>query len=368
MDYALALFLLAHGLLHLAGFSKAFSIGTDAQIHHSISKRAGIFWLAASFLLVASAWLVLFAKDFWWQPALAGIVLSQILIIAAWQDAKWGTALNTITLLIIIPAIGAWSFESRFKKDVAQLLTANTKVNTPDSILTEVDIHSLPEPVQKYIRLTGSIGKPKVKNFHVQFSGQIRKNEQSQWMPFASSQYNFLEHPTRLFFMKATMKHLPVAGYHAYKNSDAFMDIRLLSLFQVQYQSGKEMGIAETVTFFNDMVCMAPATLIDKRISWDSVGTNKVHALFTTNQITVGAWLFFNDKGELINFISEDRFAVQDDGTMKRLSWSTPIRSYKKINGYYLGTSADAIYAYPQGELCYGKFSLTKIEYNAKPK
>jgi hypothetical protein len=106
-----------------------------------------------------------------------------------------------------------------------------------------------------------------VKNFKIEFTGQIRKDEQSEWMPFTSEQYNFLNTSTRLFFLKATMKHLPVAGLHSYKNGNAFMDIRLFSLFKVQYQSGKEMGIAETVTFFNDMCCMAPGSLIDPRIN-----------------------------------------------------------------------------------------------------
>jgi hypothetical protein len=80
-------------------------------------------------------------------------------------------------------------------------------------------------------------------------------------MPFTSEQYNFMDASTRLFFMKAVMKGLPLSGFHSFTNGDAFMDIRLLSLFKVQYQSGKEMGIAETVTFFNDMCCMAPASL-----------------------------------------------------------------------------------------------------------
>lgn len=49
--------------------------------------------------------------------------------------------------------------------------------------------------------------------------------------------------------MKASMNGLPVAGFHSFKGGDAFMDIRLFSIFKVQYQSGAEMGIAETVTF-----------------------------------------------------------------------------------------------------------------------
>ena len=64
------------------------------------------------------------------------------------------------------------------------------------SELSETDIQQLPEPVKKYLRFTGSIGKPKVNNFKIEFTGKIRKNEQSEWMPFTSEQYDFMETPT----------------------------------------------------------------------------------------------------------------------------------------------------------------------------
>jgi hypothetical protein len=228
-----------------------------------------------------------------------------------------------------------------------------------------MDIEHLPEPVKKYIRYTGSIDKPKVNNFKIEFTGKIRKNERSEWMPFTSEQYNFMEIPIRLFFMKAVMKGLPVAGYHHYKNGDASMDIRLLSLLKVQYQDGDQMDKAETVTFFNDMCCMAPATLIDKRISWQEMGENVVKATFTNNGITISADLFFNEVGELINFISYDRYNA-DAG--KILPWATPLRNYKELNGYKLAGYAETIYTYPDRDLCYGTFEVSSIIYNCKDK
>ena len=144
------------------------------------------------------------------------------------------------------------------------------------------------------------------------------------------------------------------------------MDIRLLSLFSVQYQSGKEMGVAETVTFFNDMCCMAPATLIDHRIQWLEVKGNTVNAAFTNNGITITAWLYFNDNGELTNFISDDRYAVAENNTLKKLRWSTPLKDYKKFNEHTLAGYAETIYSYPEGDLSYGNFRLTNIEYNSK--
>ena len=166
--------------------------------------------------------------------------------------------------------------------------------------------------------------------------------------------------------MDATMKHLPVAGYHCFINGTAYMDIRLLSLFRVQYFDGEKMNIAETVTFFNDMCCMAPATLIDKRIKWLETTGNEVKCEFINNGISIFARLYFNDKGELTNFISDDRYGEGDNKTMINLRWATPLKDYKEINGYKIAGFAQTIYTYPEGDFCYGEFLVKNVIYNYK--
>ncbi|MBK8878378.1 MAG: hypothetical protein IPN74_07455 [Haliscomenobacter sp.] len=138
--------------------------------------------------------------------------------------------------------------------------------------------------------------------FILEFEGEIRGNDNAPWMPFTCEQYNFLEHPTRLFFMNARMKGMPVTGYHHFIDGKAVMDIRLFSLFKVQSAEGTEMDTSETVTFFNDMCCMAPATLIDPRIQWLQSDSSRVLASFSNKGITVSAWLHFNEQGDLGQF------------------------------------------------------------------
>jgi len=289
------------------------------------------------------------------------IVIAQILIIYFWQEAKLFTIVNAMFLIVCIVNYARISYYNKYQSDVKAALRQKTYFE--NSVLTEADISQLPEPVKKYLHFTGSVGQPKINNFKVEFTGKIRKDEKSEWMPFTSQQYNFMQIPTRLFFMKAVMKNLPVAGYHCFKNGKASMDIRLLSLFKVQFQDGPEMDLSETVTFFNDMCCLAPAALIDKRITWLEVDGNKVNASFTNNNITVSAWLYFNDEGTLINFISRDRYAA-DAG--KQLPWSTPLVDYQQINGYKLMQNAETIYSYPDRDLCYGTFRLVGVKYNCR--
>lgn len=353
-----------HGLIHLSGFAEAFNIETVNQLSQHISKINGIFWLTCAGLFVGAALLFALKKDLWWMFSLLAVMVSQYLVFTNWSEAKFGTIANAFILVATVIGYGTLSFRNKYKTEVATFL--NQAAFIPDSLLTETDIHHLPEPVKKYLHYTGAIGKPKVKNFKVEFSGQIRKDDQSEWMPFTSEQHNFIDASARLFFMKATMKHLPLTGFHCFKDGNAFMDIRLLSLFKVQYQAGKEMDIAETVTFFNDMCCMAPATLIDKRIVWFDAGGNKVRAKFTNKGMTISAWLQFNDKGELINFISDDRYAASENNTMKRFRWLTPMKEYKTFDGHKLAGYVEAIYAYPHGDMCYGNFRLTNIVYNYK--
>jgi len=362
MRYIFLALIFLHGAIHLMGFAKAFGYARMEQLQAEISRTAGIFWLLASLLFVLSGAALVARADWWSWVAFAAILLSTILVISCWQDAKFGTIANIVILAGAIIGYSTANYHHTYEKEVSNGL--NQTSAHPAGLLTEADLVELPEPVRKYIRYTGAVGKPKVANFKIEFNGKIRKSEQSAWMPFASEQYNFMETSTRLFFLNAVMKGLPVAGFHCFRNGDAFMDIRLLSLFKVQYQSGREMGIAETVTFFNDMCCMAPATLIDKRIEWLESDSTSVKARFSNNGIAITARLYFNEKGELTNFVSDDRYAAGENNTMHRLKWSTPLKEYKLVDGFTLATSAEAIYAYPEGDLCYGTFSLQHITYN----
>ena len=351
-----------HGLIHFMGFSKAFGYGNIIQLTKEISKPLGILWLVTGCSFLLSMLFYNFKKENWVYFALIAVVLSQILIINSWQDAKFGTIANVIVLLVIIIGFFHIKFKNEYKNEVKIGLEESRIM--PKKILSEAEIAYLPEPVRKYIRLTGFIDKPIVNNFRIDFSGKIRDHAKPVWMELTSEQYNFIKTPTRLFYLDAIMKGLPVAGFHCFKNGVAYMDIRLLSIFKVEYQAGKVMDVSETITFFNDMCVMAPGALIDKQIEWLEVVGNKVKASFTNNGITISAWLYFNEKGEMVNFVSEDRSALGINGETIKLKWSTPMRDYKDINGYRLASYAEAIYTYPEGDFTYATFTLKDIGYN----
>ena len=358
MKYIFSIILIMHGLIHFMGFAKAFDYGNSTQITKEISKSMGIFWLIAALLFIIATILFFLKNEYWIYLAIVASIISQFLIFGIWKEAKFGTIANLIIIVVAVLSWTTYNFENSFKKDVKFNLNKSKNVNI--GLLTQNDIQLLPKPVQKYLLYCNVLNKPKVKNIRLIFDGEMREKGKD-WFKFQSVQYNFFDNPTRLFFMKAKMSGTTVQGYHNYQNANASMQVKLFGAFSVVDESGIVMNKAETVTVFNDMCLMAPATLIDNRIQWKTIDDYTVEAVFDNEGFQIKATLTFNEKGQLINFTSDDRYAVSD---MKPYRFSTPIKDNKNFNGINVPTYGEAIWHYPDGAFVYGKFYLKNIEYN----
>lgn len=237
-----------------------------------------------------------------------------------------------------------------------------TKITAPD-IISETDLVHLPMIVQKYLRYVGVIGREKVHNMCVVLSGGIRSNPGESWMKLTSVQYNFFDNPVRVFYIKARKAGIPAIGLHIYKNEKASFIVKLLGLIKIIDAKGEKLNQGETVTVFNDMCLLAPATLISKNIQWKEIDRLSVMARYTNGKITISAKLAFNEKGELINFISNDRYET-DGKKYNNYPWLTPVKGYKEFNGLKLCSEATADFERPEGTYSYAQFIVKEVEYN----
>jgi hypothetical protein len=235
----------------------------------------------------------------------------------------------------------------------------------PPTLVTKADLMYLPPPVQRYLRLADVVGRPRVHNFRVRMHGRFRIGPKASWMPVKGEQHNFIDEPARFFFLHGSMFGIPIQGYHRYVGSTATMDVRAMGLIQVARASGPEMDVGETVTMFNDMCVMAPATLIDPSIEWTGVDDRHARAQFTNAGHTITAELEFNDAAELINFWSDDRYQLSDDGrTAKRVRWSTPMREYTTFGLVRLASAGAAWWHEPGHEYPYIELTFDDVRYN----
>jgi len=258
---------------------------------------------------------------------------------------------------------GPTSFRAQFDRDAAAGLARPIE----EAVVKESDLALHPEPVRHYLRATGVLGKPRVQNYRLHFTGRIRSAPVARWMPFEADQQSFADQPTRLFLMRARMFGVPVEAFHRLINGRATMQVKIAGLIPMVDARGGVMDQSETVTLFNDMCLLAPGTLLDPGIAWEQIDARTVRARFISSGRAISATLLFGDDGLLANFISDDRSRSSPDGkSFTRLRFSTPVRDYRDFGAVRLAAHGEARWMLPEGEFTYGQFDLQGVTYNVK--
>lgn len=125
--------ILLHGLIHLMGFVKAFGLAEISELTLPVSSKWGALWLAACLIFITSGIQYFCSSDLWWITGIIGVILSQVLIIAFWQDARFGTIPNLIILGVI--TVG-------FLWKSTPVENAETTINSLDQRYDLADDHS----------------------------------------------------------------------------------------------------------------------------------------------------------------------------------------------------------------------------------
>jgi hypothetical protein len=232
-------------------------------------------------------------------------------------------------------------------------------------VLTERDLDDLPDPVARYIRRSGAVGRRQVANFHARIHGRIRSGADSSWMPFRGEQFNtYGAEPSRLFFIVARMKGVPIEVFHSFIGTEATIRGKAVSLVTVVDQRGPDLARTETVTILNDACVMAPAALVGPAFAWEAIDDRTARVVFTRLDETVSATLYFDGADQLIDFVSDDR---RRGTTLQR--WSTPLGRYRTFGDRWVMSFGEGRWHAPppEGEFTYVEIELDEITYDVEP-
>jgi len=276
------------------------------------------------------------------------------------MGATTSTRIAAMSLLSALAA-GCSTLEATYQSRLAAELRAQPI--SPAPLLQESDLAHLPPPVQRFVRASGALGRPRVQNFRADMDAEMYRRPGDAPMVSTSTQHNFTGNPARLFFMKSRMFGLPVQVLHVYAAAEATFQVRVASLVNMVDEEGEALSRTESVTVLNDMCFFAPGALVDPRLSWAPVDERTARVTFGNGPWRVAATLHFNERDELVDFTSDDRPSIQD-GKQVQARWSTPIEGYQVIDGRRLPTRGAAVYKYPEGDFTYGRFRLRSIAYD----
>ncbi|HVU02815.1 MAG TPA: DUF6544 family protein [Polyangiaceae bacterium] len=361
---AFVVLLVIHGLVHGIGVARAFGLTRPAPPTLVPSRAEGLLWLVAGLSFLLAAGLVSTRARGFLGVAAVGVVLSEIAIVLAFRDAWAGTIPNAIVaVVIVLAAVGAsrQSLRQAYDQEVRRGMARPA----PASVVTEADVARLPAPLQTYLRRVGVVGRPRVRSYRMWFDAKMRLSPDGPWMKLAVEQTSFTDEPTRLFYGTTEMYGLPVEVLHRYVGSRATMLVRVAGLVDVADASGPKMNQSETVTLFNDLCVMAPAALVDADVTWSVRDERHVAGTFRNAGNEISAELTFDAAGDLVGFVSNDRYESRDGKTYSNHPWSTPLGPYRDYHGYRLSSHGTAIWKVPAGDFVYGEFEILDVVYGA---
>jgi hypothetical protein len=240
---------------------------------------------------------------------------------------------------------------------------------TGSAPVTEADLTPLPLAVQRYLRSMGVVGRPRDTSFRVHLAGRFRLRPGQRWMPMRAWQYNTASPPARLMLMRIRVAGvLPMVGWDTYLDGRGRMRGKLLGLVQVADGSGPEFDMGELVTWLNDAIMFAPSMLLRPHTTLRETGSDDEFDVAVSDRgRTVRARVYLEADGAPRDFSTDDRWAALKGGLV-RARWTTPVSSWRLVDGRRLLASGAAIWHLPDGAYRYAEIdAVNPVAFNVTP-
>jgi hypothetical protein len=354
-----------HGIIHLIGFSKEWKLGPGGKpfsktlipFSETGSKVVGVLWLAACVFMLASAYLYFQKKEWYWIPAVLGIVLSQSLIIIYWFDAKYGTIVNVVLLIVVILGYGVMSYNKLVRREIKSIITKTSD----NQLITNEDIASLPSPVQRWLSKSGVMGKQIPQYVHVVQRGSMRTKPDSDWMAFTADQYFTIQEPA--FVWSATMKAsvIPIAGRDKFIDGHGNMLIKPLYVYEMANSSGPQIDQGTLLRYLAEMMWFPHAAISDY-LTWEQIDNTRASVTMNYKGVSATGTFTFNNEGDVIGF--EAMRYGDFDGEYRKELWSIVTTNHKSFQGIHVGTTSQVTWKLKTGDFLWLKLEIDDISYN----
>lgn len=362
MKWFFFVFVNIHAVIHLLGFLKAFQLAEINQLTQHISKPMGMLWLLALILFLAAAIQFIINHDLWWITGLAAVILSQILIVLFWQDAKFGTIPNIIILLVAIVAFAGWSFNRDVKNEVTEMLSE--KSVDKKEILTEEKISHLPPVIQRWLKNSGAVGREKIHSVYLKQHGKIRmKPEQENWYDAQAEQWFTVDNPAFIWKVKVDMMPLVFfTGRDKFSDGKGSMLIKILSLINIVNSNDNEKINQGTLQRYLGEIVWFPTAAVSPFIKWEEVDSITAKATMSYKETTGSALFYFNEDGDFVKFSAMRYMGTENDSQLKE--WTITLNEYKIYDGIKIPVKGEATWKLDNGDFTWYKLEIYDVKYN----
>ncbi|HDR88621.1 MAG TPA: hypothetical protein ENN63_03195 [Bacteroidetes bacterium] len=361
--------IMVHGLIHLMGFIQGWDLGkvdqlsgnTLVPLNKNLLRAAGTGWLLATLLFLTAGAGYILEKDGWCIPALAGVVLSQILIVLYWQDAKFGTAANLIILTVTIVGMGNTTFHRMANRELKELCSG---IPEETRTVQSESLKNLPFPVRQWMEKSGVPGSPEIRSVYVKQEGEMRTTPEGKWMPLKAEQYFRTDMPG--FIWIADVKAAPLihlAGRDKYMNGKGHMLIKLLSLVTVADASGRHIDQGTLLRYLGETIWF-PTVTLSPYITWESIDSLSARATMAWGEIQASGTFLFNEQGEITGFEADRYYTRKEGPTLER--WLVEVDTDQTIEsaGIRIPAGVRVTWKLDSGDFTWYRMTIKELQYN----
>lgn len=295
------------------------------------------------------------------MAAIMGVVLSQILIIIFWEDAKFGTIANVIVFIVSLTAYGHFRFKDMVKAEVAELFEKPIREEVQHN--PNKTIADLPPIVQKWIENSGVISSPRITSVRLKQRGEMKTKPDGKWMSFSAEQYFNILEPSFIWITKVdAMPFIYMDGRDMLKNGQGEMLIKLLSLFPVVDEGKNEKIDSGSMQRFLAEMCWFPSMATENYISWEGLEQKSAKATMIVSGKEVSGIFTFSEEGDFVSFETQRYFGGESNAELE--TWFIEATDYKSFEGIRIPNKSKVTWKLKECDFNWLNLEITELEYN----
>jgi hypothetical protein len=232
----------------------------------------------------------------------------------------------------------------------------------PPKKITEDDVNDLPEVVQRYLRYSGVIGKPRYRLVRLSQEGEMFRRPGAKGLPLKAVEYYNADDPSFVWIGHLSFAPLVTAkAIDSYCNGKGRMFVRVMSLVKMFDESGPEMDQASLTRFLNEMTWF-PTAFLNDYITWEQIDANRAMVKIDIHGLKTSAEMVFDVQGRMLDFITKRHMLEKGDSVLRR--WNTPMTKYGTVADMNLPIEGNAVWTLESGEYTYMRARAIDIQYD----
>jgi hypothetical protein len=229
--------------------------------------------------------------------------------------------------------------------------------------LTEADLRELLEPIARWLRWSGAVGRKRISSVRLEHGGRFRTDARRPWMPIRGEYVVTTGKPAFQWYGKLRLAPgVNVVAIDSYLEGRGRMWVKALSAFTLADARSPEIARSAFARCIVELTA-APTFFLDReRVRWERVDAGHARCTVTDAHLSAEADVYVNDDGSL------DRIVVMrpyDRGggrtTLERFTGkaSRP----RSFGGRMLASRIDGTWNLPDGDLHCVAFEIERASF-----